>query len=183
MSAYLDDQDLDVIILRYQNLVYKLAYHQMGNRSDADDIFQEVFLRLVRHAAKIKSEEHLKAWLIRVTLNCCNSLGASFARTKSVPYDDTRTSRENSGEDEPDYDSAFQQEDRYQVEGDTESVVQMIQRLPREYRVVIYLFYYEEFSIAQIAETLQISAGAVKTRLSRARQMLRIELKDLIRDE
>ncbi len=179
MSAYLNDQDLDAIILRYEKLVYRLAFQQMGNRSDADDIYQEVFLRLVRHAAKIKSEEHLKAWLIRVTLNCCNSLGVKNAQTRGVPYDDTRAC--DSGDvDEQFSNPALQREDRYPVEGDTESVVCAVHCLAPDYRAVIFLFYYEEMSIAQIADALEITPGAVKTRLSRARQMLKNELKDLM---
>ena len=179
MSAYLNDQDLDAIILRYEKLVYRLAFQQMGNRSDADDIYQEVFLRLVRHAAKIKSEEHLKAWLIRVTLNCCNSLGVKNTQTRGVPYDDTRA-RCSSDEDEQFSDPALQREDLYPVEGDSESVVRAIHRLAPDYRAVTFLFYYEEMSIAQIADALEITPGAVKTRLSRARQMLKNELKDLM---
>lgn len=182
MSAYLDDQDLDAIVLRYQNLVYRLAYQQTGHASDADDIFQEVFIRLVRHAAKIQSEEHLKAWLIRVTLNCCNSFGSSTYRKKTVSYDDTRLSGDSGGGEDLLSDPALLKEDSYDVEHDTESIVQAVHRLPYDYRAVIFLFYYEDLSIAQIADALQISAGAVKTRLSRARKMLKNELKDLTSD-
>lgn len=59
---------------RYGEMVYRLAFSHTGSRQDADDIYQEVFLRLVRRPNVFEDEEHLRAWLIRVTVNCCNSL-------------------------------------------------------------------------------------------------------------
>lgn len=169
-------QALEDVILRHKDMVYRLAMLRMKNRSDADDVFQNVFVRYVRHAAQLTSEEHIRAWLIRVTINCCNSLYADAYRKRAVPYMD-----ETAADDDtlPAPDAALCAEDDYGVEGDGASVVDAVKRLPPAYRDVIYLFYFEELSVRQIAQTLRVTEGAVKTRLSRARDMLRAHLSDL----
>ena len=179
MSAYLSDQQLDDVVRRYQDMVYRIAMLRMKNRTDADDVFQEVFVRLVRNAAKLESEEHLKAWLIRVTINCCNSLHTETFRKRTVSYDDLL--EKDSGDADygrdPGGGEAPFAEDRYGVEN--EDILSAVQRLPGAYRDVIYLFYYEDLPVRKIAEILQTSEGAVKTRLSRARDMLKDRLKDV----
>lgn len=68
------DNEIEETLNKYSLMVYRLAYFQTGTRHDADDIYQEVFLRLIKVNPSFESEEHRKAWLIRVTVNCCNSL-------------------------------------------------------------------------------------------------------------
>ena len=70
--------DIDQIIEKYADMVYRLAISEMKNANDADDIFQEVFIRLVKHIDALKSEEHIKAWLIRVTINCSRKSFSNF---------------------------------------------------------------------------------------------------------
>ena len=72
---------------RYGDMVYRIALLHMKNQSDAEDVFQQVFLRLVRYAGTIEGEEHLKHWLIRVTVNCCKKQCASSYRRRTVPMD------------------------------------------------------------------------------------------------
>ncbi|MDE6129550.1 MAG: sigma-70 family RNA polymerase sigma factor, partial [Lachnospiraceae bacterium] len=72
----------DEIIDKYADMVYRIAVNETGNREDAQDIFQEVFLRLVRYRDRISNEEHLKAWLIRVTINCAKKQKRSFWNRK-----------------------------------------------------------------------------------------------------
>ena len=74
----------ETAIYTYGEMVYRLALIQMKNRSEADDVFQEVFLRLVKYKDRIRSEEHLKAWLLRVTLNCCKKEFDKAFRRKTV---------------------------------------------------------------------------------------------------
>ena len=74
MTQYVTHAQLNDIIHRYRDLVYGIALSKTTQPADADDVFQEVFIKLIRHIDHIRSEEHLKAWLIRVTLNCCNNL-------------------------------------------------------------------------------------------------------------
>lgn len=81
------DESIDEVVERYADMVYRLACAQTGRRDSADDVFQEVFLRLVRRNPTFASEEHRKAWLLRVTLNCCKKLGASAWRRHVVPVE------------------------------------------------------------------------------------------------
>lgn len=146
------------VLEQYADMVYRLAIIHMKNKADAEDVFQEVFLRLVKNADKISSEEHLKAWLIKVTMNCCKKqFDSAWNRHRaSLEYD---------------------VEESYEMEEKDESVTAAVQKLPENYRTVIHLFYYEEYSVKEISTILEQSETAVKTRLSRARDMLRNYLK------
>ena len=79
--------DVEEALHTYGDMVYRLALVQMKNRSEAEDVFQEVFLRLVRYKDRIDGQEHLKAWLIRVTVNCCRKQFDSAYRRRTVPID------------------------------------------------------------------------------------------------
>lgn len=176
MTAYRSDQQLDAIILRYKDMVYRIATLRTKNRADADDVFQEVFIRLVKHGASLEGEEHIKAWLIRVTINCCNSLHAESFRKKTIPYDDyiARETDHNSWNAQ-ESESALLVEDEYHDTGGS-PLLDAVKGLSPAYRDVVYLFYYEELPIKRISEILKTSEGAVKTRLSRARNILKDRL-------
>lgn len=139
---------------RYGNMVYRLAVLKTGNSQDAEDIFQEVFLRLVQRKEEFASEEHLKAWLLRVTLSRSNSLWKSPWRQRTVPL--------NEADGQPLY-----------VSDEGEDVLEMVLRLPPGYRTIIHLFYYEDLTLDQISGVLGISYHAAAKRLSRAREMLK----------
>jgi RNA polymerase sigma-70 factor, ECF subfamily len=156
-STYL--VDTETAINQYADMVYRIAIVQMKNKSDADDIFQEVFIRLVKYKETIESEEHLKAWLIRVTTNCCNKQFTSAWNKKTTFL-----------ESEDDI------SETYEIEEQDETVFQAVKQLPENYKSVIHLFYYEEYSVKEIAQILEQSESTIKTRLSRARQMLRKNL-------
>lgn len=145
----------------YGDMVYRLALVQMKNQSEAEDVFQEVFLRLVKYRNRIQGEEHLKAWLLRVTVNCCRKQFDSAYRKRTVPM-----SREPGTEDTS-----------YEMEIPGNPVYDAVRELAEDQRIVIHLFYYEEYSVREIGEILGISESAVKTRLSRARGKLREKLK------
>ena len=146
------------VLEEYADMVYRLAIIHMKNKTDAEDVFQEVFLRFVKNSDKISTEEHLKAWLIKVTVNCCKKqFDSAWNRHRaSLEYD---------------------MEDSYEMEEKDESVIEAVRKLPENYRTVIHLFYYEEYSVKEISTILGQSETAVKTRLSRARDMLRNHLK------
>lgn len=140
----------------YSDMVYRIALLHMKNKSDAEDIFQEVFLRLVRYADRIKGEEHLKHWLIRMTINCCKKQFDNAYRKRTVPL-------EADGRKEP----------SYEMPERDDSIWEAVRQLPDNYSSVIHLFYYEQYSIKEIGQIMELSDTAVKTRLSRARDMLR----------
>lgn len=152
--------DTENAITQYADMVFRIALVQMKNRSDADDIFQEVFLRLVQHKSKIKSEEHLKAWLIKVTINCCRKHFDNAWNKKTTSLDFT---------------DVFAEGKYGEVKDDT--VLDAVLELPFKYKIVVHLFYYEEYSIKEIAVILKQSESTIKIRLSRAREKLRMYFK------
>lgn len=139
------------VIRRYSSMVYRLAFARLGNRYDADEVFQEVFLRYVKKASGFIGEEHLKAWMIRVTINCSKKLKNSPWRLKTQPL------RE---------DLAFE-------ETQNADLYRELQRLPEKYREVIHLFYYESMSLEEMSRVLNRKNGTLRTQLTRARAMLR----------
>lgn len=147
----------DDIIKKYFNMVYKLALLRTKQKSHADDVVQEVFLRYIQKAHTFKTEEHIKAWLIRVTINCSNSIFSTAWFRKTVPLSD-------------EIPVDFSCEEHYDV-------YQAVLALPEKYRTVVHLFYYEELSTAQIAACLHEKESTVRSRLKRARDMLKIKLK------
>ncbi len=155
------------IVERYADMVYRIAVNETGNRTDAEDVFQEVFLRLVKYRERITTEEHLKAWLIRVTTNCSRKHTGSSWSKKVVYFN------EEENDTMPD-DGAS---DAYaEVENADSSLTNAVAKLPEHYRVVIYLFYYEEHSVLEISKILGEKESTVKSRLHRAREMLKIKL-------
>lgn len=139
---------------RHQDMVYRVALHSLGTPQDADDAVQEVFLRLYQRAEPFDSPEHLRRWLLRVTLNYCRDVLKS-------PWHRRRVSLESLPEL-----PAFQREEE-------RVLYQTVMSLPEKYRTVLDLFYYEELSVREIAGLLHIEVSAVTTRLSRARGKLK----------
>lgn len=152
--------ELKQTILRNSNTVYRLAYAQMKNTSDADDVYQEVFYRYIRKKPFFENPEHEKAWFIRVTVNCCKTSLKSFWKTKVCELDET-----------------FED-----TEVEKEDLSFALKKLPKKYSAVLYLFYFEDMSIKEIASALNLKEGNVGVLLSRARQKLKeiLEKEELI---
>ena len=147
---------------KYQNMVFRIALHSMGQITDAEDVVQEVFLRLYTCTVTFESMEHLRYWLIRVTVNVCRDMLKNPWRR--------RISLDNVPE------PAFEQPEQLEL-------YQEVMMLPEKYRVVLVLFYYEELSTKEIGEILGLRQSAVTTRLSRARALLKQRLKGVWKDE
>ena len=139
------------VVEKYFDMIYKLALSQTKNRDSADDTVQEVFLRFLKSDKEFESDEHIKAWLIRVTVNCCHNVFSNSWAQKTTPLTE---------------DIVFDTEEK----GD---VYYAVLELPQKYRAVIHLFYYEDMSIEEISKTLGQNASTVKSQLSRGRKMLR----------
>lgn len=145
------ENDSEQIIKTYSNMVYRLAFARTGTKEDADEVYQEVFLRLLKKRPVFESEEHCKAWLLRVTVNCSNTLLASLWKKRTVALEE---------------DLPFQEKESLEL-------YREISRLPQKYRDVIHLFYYEELSVAEISEFLHRRKSTVRTQLTRARALLK----------
>lgn len=141
---------------KWGNAVYCLACSQVKSRADADDVFQEVFLRYHRFAPPFQSEEHCKAWLLRVTINCCRTHLASPWRHRTVPLEDIYACRSP----------------------EESSVAEALQTLPPKDRALIHLFYFEGYRTEEIAGIMGLRPASVRSRLTRARQKLRLLLKE-----
>lgn len=145
-------------VKRWGDMVWRLALARTANVADAEDVFQEVFLRYFRHEDRFDSDEHRKAWLIRCTVNRAKSLVASPWRRRTVPLE----TAEEVG-----------------VEDDYREVYSAVLSLPAKYRAVIHLHYFEGLSVSEMAQTLQLPEGTVKSQLSRGRDLLRDMLEEV----
>lgn len=138
---------------RYGAMVYRLAYARTRSAADADDIFQEVFLKLLTHAPAFQSDGHEKAWLIRATVNASvNLLKSAWRRLEGAPLPDSPTAPELLRD---------------------ESLADALQSLSAKSRVVIHLYYYEDMTTDEIAEALGMNPASVRARLSRGRKQLK----------
>ena len=150
MRLFCSASELEEVMGRYQTMVFRLAYSYTRSRSDAQDLCQEVFLRYFCSRPPFASEEHRRAWLLRVTVNRCKTHLTSWWVRRPVPLDD----RIPMPEPEP------------------LALDEALRQLAEKDRLVIHLFYYEECSTQEIARMMRTTEGAVRTRLTRARQRL-----------
>ena len=139
---------------RYADLVRRVCMIHLKNHADTEDIFQTVFLKYVTSTTEFESEEHEKAWFIRVTINACKDLLRSFFRSRIVSLDDLL--------EQPD-----------QVPEDHREVLEAVLALPDKYRDVVYLHYYEGYTAPEIGTILHKNPNTVYTLLTRARDELR----------
>lgn len=149
-------EDKREICEKYFDSVYRLVLCRTKNRDAADDIVQDVFYKYIKTDKEFESEEHIKAWLIRVAINSSNSYFTSSWFTKMEPLDENM--------------AVFDTEEK-------SDVYYAVLELPQKYRTVIHLFYYEDLPIAKISEYLGINESTVKSQLKRARDMLSRKLK------
>ena len=141
----------------HSDTVYRVAYHALNNRADAEDVLQTVLLRLFEHDTEFESDEHAKAWLIRVTVNESRKLLRTPWRKRTLPLEEWR--------DEPVFDKPERSE-----------LFHAVMALPRKERIVVYLFYYEELPTAEIAGIMGAKPSTVRTWLMRAREKLKLTL-------
>lgn len=140
----------------YAPAIFRLAYARTGSRADAEDIMQEVFVRLLRAEPDFADRAHARAWLLRVAANCANDWFRAPWRRREGPLTDALPAPEH----------------------EDGGVVEAVLALPAKYRTAVHLYYYEELSVAEIAKITGKSESAVKSRLFRARAMLREALKE-----
>lgn len=150
----------------YAGTLYRIACTYCRQHADAEDIVQTAFMKLYQTETEFQDEEHIKRWLIRVTVNEARNLCKSFWK-KNV------TSLESSGMIQP-YDFPRPEySDLYDA----------VLSLPGKYKIVVHLYYYEDYSVKEIAEILSLKETTVQTQLMRARKQLKIKLKEVWQDE
>lgn len=150
------DDSFEALVLKYEQPLYRTALAMLGNVTEAEDIVQDVFIKLYEFPGTFSSNEHEKAWLIRVTINLCkNRLRSSWWR-KSAPLLDTLPAK-----------------DPKQFE-----LLEYVLSLPVKYRTVIHLYYYEGYSTKEIALLTGQKESTVRSLMSRARSQLKEKLGD-----
>ena len=161
--------DYNACVEKYLNMVYRISFHYFGNREDAEDVSQDVFIKLLSSKVDMDNEEMLKAWLIRVTTNMCHSYFRNPFRRRRVENNEIESVVDNGSSE--------------QEIINRKAVMDAVMSLPEHYRIVVYLYYYEEYSIGQISNILKIKETTIQTRLSRAREKLRSVLADCFPEE
>ncbi|MBK1810699.1 sigma-70 family RNA polymerase sigma factor [Clostridium sp. YIM B02505] len=136
-------------------MLFKVCMIYLGNKEDAEEAVQESFLKLIYKSPEFINNEHEKAWLIRVTINVCKDMLRSIWRKRVVSIEDIQ---------------------RYYDSSEEIEIMEEIIRLPSKYKDVIYLYYFEDYSIKDISKILKVTESAVKMRLKRGRDTLKIEL-------
>ncbi len=161
MTVFIKGKDAFSFAFRqFTDTVYRVALHNTSNFSDAEDVTQEVFIKLLETNKAFRDSEHLKAWLIRVTINLC--------RDKAK-----KSSREIISENVFHYNSGEERSD----------VLEAVRALPENYRNTIYLHYYEGYTAREIGKILDAKENTVLSWLSRGREALRKELDGGFDDE
>ena len=154
------DEYINDILNKYAAALIKIAFTYLKSIPDAEDIVQEVYLSLMKRGQGFETDEHEKAWLIRVTINKCkNHLRSAWIRHQAVLEDELS---------DQSMDSLVTQEEN--------EVLTEVLGLPMKYRTVIHLYYYENYSIEEIAGILKRSTGTIGTWLSRGRKQLKARL-------
>ncbi len=149
---------------KYGDRVFAAAFHICRSREDADDVVQDTFLKYHAMQLEYDSEEHLKAWLLRTAINRSKDLLKSFWRVHTTPWEE------------------YMDELEFAEPGDR-GLFEAVMKLPQKYRIVIHLYYYEEYSIEEISGILRRSSGTVKSQLSRGRSLLKNQLMEEWNDD
>lgn len=151
------EQEAVQAIERYADTVRRICMLHLKNYADTEDIFQTVFLKYALYSGTFESDAHEKAWIIRVTVNACKDLLKSFFRSRTVSLDSI---------------SEIPYEDEHR------EVLEAVLALPAKYRDVVYLFYYEQYTAAEIAAMLHRKENTIYTQLKRAKDLLKEKLGD-----
>lgn len=149
-----DDNLIEKVVNTYSDMVYRIALNILCNIDDANDVMQDVFLRLVKSKSKIKSKEHIKHWLIKVTINCSKSKATESYKKHTVSISEIS-------------------ESYISFSNEIDETIGSVMKLPEKYKVPIHLYYYQQLTVEEISKILGITRSGVRSRLSRGRNMLK----------
>ena len=152
-------QSVQELIRCYQNSLYAAAFSVCKNQMDAEDVVQEAFVQYYTSKKEFENQQHIRAWLIRIVINKAKNINHTFWRRNRCSLED--------------YMETLIFED-----SESKDLFAEVMKLPEKYRIVIHLFYYEDYSVQEIADILKLSESNVKVRLSRGRALLKTNLKE-----
>ena len=142
---------IEELVEEYSDMIMQISYQNSFNKSDAEDITQEVFIKLIKNIDKLESKEHIKSWIIRVTINLSKDYNKSFWRKNTCKLEEN-----------------IEYFDR-----ETQEILQELSRLKPMYRNIVYLYYYQQYKIKEIADLLKMNVNTVSSNLTRARKQLK----------
>ncbi|MBQ3135858.1 MAG: sigma-70 family RNA polymerase sigma factor [Clostridia bacterium] len=152
------DGCFEEVMEKYSDMIYRIAYANVRVKADAEDVFQEVWCRYYQKNKTFESEEHRRNWLINVTLKCCKKIYSSVRYKRTILTDDMSLLKERLPERDFElYDAVI--------------------RLPEKYRIPIYLYYYEGFSVNEISDITKTNPSTVRSQMKRGREKLKEILK------
>ncbi len=153
-ESSVDSDYFENMVNTYSDMLLRISYQNLYNKSEAEDVVQDAFLQYIKKRVKFESEEHAKAWLIRITINNCKNRNKLARFRKEVPINDLEF--------------AFTKEE--------EHVMSELFQLDAKYKNVLYLYYYEGYSLKEIGFILNKSVSTIGCWLQRGRKKLKIEL-------
>lgn len=159
MSILEDNTDIEYLFRTHSDMVFRIALHYTANYAEAQDITMDVFVQLIKYINELSGGEHIKAWLIRTTINRCKNYFRLARVTRTSSISDELSSVLSAPLDD----------------GESE-LLEEVFALPSKYKDVIYMYYYEGYKSEEIAKILKISTGTVRKRLQRGRALLKITL-------
>lgn len=145
------EKQYNKIVENYSDMIFRIAYQYLYNKYDAEDIVQEVFVKLLSRKVIFKDEEHVKSWLIRVTINQCLDYKKSLAKRSTVSIENMEIPFEHK----------------------EEGILEELQLLKEDERNILYLYYYEGYKIKEIAKILKQKQNTINSKLTRARKKLK----------
>ena len=147
--------DIKEVIEKYSNMLFRISYCILCNRQDSEDALQDTFFKFITKAPEFKDDEHEKAWLIKVVTNISKNMLVTRLKRKTVDIDELK----HIGVDDTD-----------------SGVFSAVMELPVKYKMVMTLYYIEGYTSAQISDMLSISEAAVRKRLQKGRELLKLEM-------
>ncbi|MGN0551689.1 MAG: RNA polymerase sigma factor [Acutalibacteraceae bacterium] len=158
------EQEYISAVDNYSDMLFRISFNMCRNKFDAEDIVQTVFLKLLKYDGKFTDSEHLKRWLIRVAINEGKSVFRAVQRRNSVPLEESILQAAEKTTD---------------ITDEKLTVISAVLQLPQKYRAPLYLYYYEDYSIAEISKILNVKETTIQTQLMRARKKLREKLSEV----
>ena len=157
-------EPINILIDKYKNNLFVIAFNICKNVQDSEDVVQDTFIEYISIKKEFETQQHIRAWLIRVAINKAKNKNRLFCRRNCLPLEDYMETL------------TFEQQE-------SSELFETVMKLPEKYRVIIHLFYYEDYSVKEISDILKMTQSNVKVRLLRGRLSLKNTLKEVWEDE
>ncbi len=159
--AKMSTQEFNKMYEKYKNILYRIAFTYLKNNEDVEDILQEVFIKRMYLTEAFESEEHEKRWMIRVTVNMAKNNLKSFWNRNKLTMDELLETSEVL---------------QWQLNEEERNIFSEVMKLPDKQRIAIYLHYFEGYTCKEIADIVKCKESAVKMRLQKGRELLKVSL-------